>query len=125
LILDQSSSPSSSEEFELELLLEFELELLLEFELELLLEFELELLLEFELELLLEFELLFELELLSEFELLLELEPVSEAAQLSPKILQSLVQPLSSAAAGKAKNDVAMKATLAAFVMVFMRCFLF
>jgi hypothetical protein len=102
-------------EFELllELLFEFELELLFEFEFE----FEFELLLE--LLLLFEFELELELELLFELELLLELELLSEPAQLSPATLQSLLQPSSSAMTGEARNDVAMNATVAALVMVF------
>jgi hypothetical protein len=95
--------------FEFELLLEFELE----FEFELLFELELEFELLFELE----FELLFELE----FELLLELELelLSEPAQLSPATLQSLLQPSSSAMPGEARKDVAMNATVAALVIVF------
>ncbi len=102
----QSSSPSDELEllFELELLLELELELLLELELELLSELELELLFELELE------LLFELEL----ELLFEL-----PSSLPWKISCRKRSNPSSATAGAAANEVAMKATVAAFVMVF------
>lgn len=115
--LDQSSSPSLSESellLEFELLFELEFELLLEFEFELL--FELELLLEFELELLLEFELLFEFEfeLLSEFEFELLCE-LHEKSVFPDAVLQSL----SSAITGAARNEVAMKATVAALAKVF------
>jgi hypothetical protein len=89
----------------------FEFELLLEFELE----FEFELLFELELE----FELLFELEFELLLELELELELLSEPAQLSPATLQSLLQPSSSAMPGEASKDVAMNATVAALVIVF------
>lgn len=97
--------------FELELLLEFELELLLLLELELLLEFELELLLLFELELLLELEL----------ELLFEFDPLSSSFW---KIFLRKRSKPSSAAAGAAAKVVAMNATVAALVMVFIGGFL-
>jgi hypothetical protein len=88
----------------------------LEFELELLFELELEFELELPFELELEFEFAFEFELL--FELL------SEPSQLSPATLQCWVQPSSSAASGEARNEVAMNATVAALVMIFIGGFL-
>jgi hypothetical protein len=113
---DQSSSPSS-EELLLEFELLFELELLLEFELELELEFELL----FELELLLLFELEFELELLLLFELLFEFDPLSSSFW---KIFFRKRSKPSSATAGAAAKVVAMNATVAALVMVFIGGFL-
>ena len=117
---DQSSSPSESlSESLLEFELEFELELLFEFELELELlfefEFELELLLEFEFE----FELLLEFELLFEFEFEFELELLSEPQDASVCCPLLLLHPSSSAATGAARNEVAMKATVATLAKVF------
>jgi hypothetical protein len=103
----QSSSPSLSEsEFE------FEFELLLE--------------LEFELELLLEFELLFELELELELELLFEFEfeLLSEPHDAAVCIPFSASQASSSALTGAARNEVAMKATVATLAKVFIGGFL-
>lgn len=95
----QSSSPSLSEsEFEFELLFE------LEFELELLLEFELLLLFEFELEL--------------EFELLSEPHDVAACTPVS------VSQESSSAFTGAARNEVAIKATVATLAKVFIGGFL-
>ena len=93
-------------EFEFELLFELLFEFEFEFELELELEFELELLL------LLLLLLLFELELLFEFELLSE--PQSSVCE--PFRVPQLS---SSAATGAARSEVAMKATVATLVKVF------
>lgn len=88
----------------------------LEFELELLFEFELELELLFELEL----ELLFELEL----ELLFEFELLSDPQDASVCIPFSVSQASPSAATGAARNEVAMKATVATLARVFIGGFL-
>ena len=90
-------------EFELEFELLFELEFELLFELL----FELELEFEFELELELEFELLFEFELLSD---------PQDPSACCPVLL---LHPSSSAATGAARNEVAMKATVATLAKVF------
>jgi hypothetical protein len=116
-----SSSPSSSSElFELELLLELELEFEEEFEEEFEDEFELELDEEFEdeFELELEEEFEFEFELESLLELLFEFEPPSLPCRNCDQ--NERRGPSSSAKTGWASMDVATKATVAAFAMGFM-----
>jgi hypothetical protein len=112
-----SSSPSSSSElFELELLLELELEFEEEFDDEFDDEFEEE----FELELEEEFEFELQLELELELELLFEFEPPSLPCRNWDQ--NERRGPSSSAKTGWASMDVATKATVAAFAMGFMVC---